>query len=169
MPTDTEQTGNVRLDERQSIEELTGGQIRKIPREEWEASQGGAQERAGEQPSERGEPSERAERTERSERSERSEERAPGIPRELSGVIEQRGESRPDKDEVEAWKAGYRPGMDAREAREKGIDKRTFISQEIEHHIEDKGYDQERAIAAAYSEARRGGYDVKSPEEVDED
>ena len=36
-----------------------------------------------------------------------------------------------------------------------------FISQEISHLIKDKGYKQDRAIAAAYAVARKKGFNVK--------
>lgn len=40
---------------------------------------------------------------------------------------------------------------------------REFISKEIRHLKEDKGYEQDRAVAAALDQARRKGYKV--PEE----
>lgn len=43
---------------------------------------------------------------------------------------------------------------------------RKFLSKEIEHHVEDKGMDQDRAVAAAMSEARRKGLKVP-PEKKD--
>jgi len=42
---------------------------------------------------------------------------------------------------------------------------REFISKEIEHHIEDKGMSQDRAVAAAMSEARRKGMKVPDKKE----
>lgn len=41
---------------------------------------------------------------------------------------------------------------------------REFISKEIEHLVEDKGYEQDRAVAAAMDMARRKGYKVPDEE-----
>jgi hypothetical protein len=40
---------------------------------------------------------------------------------------------------------------------------RGFISEEIKHHVKDKGMPQDQAVAAAMSEARRKG--LKVPKE----
>lgn len=120
----------IKLGVRQSIEELTGGRIHKRPREERAAGAGDGTAPSG-----------------------------GDVPRELQRIAEGRGDEA-DPEDVKAWKEGYRPGMTAEEARAKGIDSRTFISQEIEHHMEDYGMKQDQAVAAALSEARRGGYDV---------
>jgi hypothetical protein len=37
---------------------------------------------------------------------------------------------------------------------------RDFLEKEIKHHIEDKGMDQDQAVAGAMSEARRKGMKV---------
>lgn len=89
------------------------------------------------------------------------------VPEGVKKVAEKRGDE-PDSEDVKAWKGGYRPGMSAEEAKKKGIDKDTFVSQEIEHHMEDMGMPQDQAVAAALSEARRGGYDVPPKGEKEE-
>lgn len=41
-----------------------------------------------------------------------------------------------------------------------GEEARAFLSEEIRHHVKDKGMPQDQAVAAAMSEARRKGYQV---------